>query len=82
MFSLRDIFPKEMMDARWQYFRFDHAFSQADIQKVEACPCCYAKWISAGQPEPVQLPVVEPGDPVAAVEELDDPDHDVRWGLP
>ncbi|CAE7261067.1 unnamed protein product [Symbiodinium sp. CCMP2592] len=62
-----------MMDARWQYFRFDHAFSAVDIEKIEACASCYANWVSAGLPAVQRELGDEPPE--------EDEDEDVRWGL-
>ncbi|CAE6960478.1 unnamed protein product [Symbiodinium sp. CCMP2592] len=62
-----------MMDARWQYFRFDHAFSAADIEKIEACASCYANWVSAGLPAVQRELGDEPPE--------EDEDEDLRWGL-
>ena len=36
-----------MMDARWQYFQFRHAFVGEERRPVPACGHCFGKWLAA-----------------------------------
>ena len=37
---------EDMMDARWTYFKFTHQFTQDQVVRVDACSCCFARWIT------------------------------------